>query len=492
MQRDTNRLIQEYQKRNKFPIAVQAYVDSLTPVQQQMFVHPARFKAAHSGRRAGKTHLGRVVALQAAGENPGDFIPIFERTATCAAARVMWRELRRDNLTWSLGLKFNETTKVVTCPNGSQIGIVGVDKIDETEKVRGDHHPVVIVDEAGTFRPAVLTTLYREAIRPALIDTKGSLWMIGTPNAACLGPFHDACMPESGFEVFAWDMRDNPYIKDADAEIESILKEYGWTWQTPAFRREILGEWAFDGSNLVYDFRSPQNIEKPPDTIDAYVIGIDLGWKDDTAIVVLGFHRHHTEKIWVVAAWKEPELTVFEIAQHVREFAAHYEPDAIVCDTGGLGKTLVEEMRRRHGLPIEAAEKVKKNASIELLNSDLRTDKLAFAPDLTELYQELRTLQWAPMKFRSDVRRIAEGCDDHLADAMLYAWRRAYHWVNERLPSRVPAMHDPRYEEYLLEQQTQLYHQPNVRADDAKAADEELHWPTDDRADPFADDWGME
>lgn len=484
MQRSTARLLREYQRRNVFPLSVQRYVSSLTPVQQRMFLHPGRFKAAHSGRRAGKTHLGRVVALDAAANNPGDFIPIFERTATCAAARVMWRELRRDNLRWKLGLKFNETTKVVTCSNGAQIGIVGVDKIDETEKVRGDHHPVVIVDEAGTFRPAVLTTLYREAIRPALIDTKGSLWMIGTPNASCLGPFHDACLPESSFDVFAWDMRDNPHIKDAESEIESILKEYGWTWQTPAFRREILGEWCFDGSNLVYDFRPSHNIEVPPDTIDAYVIGIDLGWKDDTAIVVLGFHRHHTEKIWVVAAWKEPELTVFEIAQHVRDFAAKYEPDAIVCDTGGLGKTLVEEMRRRHALPIEAAEKVKKNAAIELLNSDFRTQRLAIAPGLDDLFKELRTLQWAPLKFQSDVRKIAEGCDDHLADGMLYGWRRAYHWINERTTPAIPSMTDPRYEAYLLQQQEQM-HQARSQTTPDEDSHDELEWPTNPTEDEY-------
>jgi len=404
----------------------------------------------------------------------------------------MWRELRRDNLNWNLGLKFNETTKVVSCPNGSQIGLIGVDKIDETEKVRGDHHPVVIVDEAGTFRPAVLTTLYREAIRPALIDTLGGLWMIGTPNASCLGPFHDACLPGSAFKVFAWDMRDNPYIKDAESEITAILKENGWDWTTPAFRREILGEWCFDGSNLVYEFVPSRNIEEPPDTIDAYVVGIDLGWKDDTAIVVLGFHRHHTEKIWVVEAWKEKELTVFEIAQHVRDFATRYEPDAIVCDTGGLGKTLVEEMRRRHALPIEAAEKVKKNAAIELLNSDLRTQKLSFDGKLNDLFEELRTLQWAPMKFRSDVRKIAEGCDDHLADAMLYAWRRAYHWVNERRPNEVPAMHDPKYEEYLFQQQVSLHQQPGARPDGEKdAQDDELQWPTPPRDDPAEEDFGF-
>ena len=150
-------------------------------------------------------------------------------------------------------------------------------------------------------------------------------------------------------------------------------------------------------------------------------------------------------------------------------------------------------MRRRHALPIEAAEKVKKNAAIELLNSDLRTQKLSFAEELNDLFEELRTLQWAPLKFRSDVRKIAEGCDDHLADAMLYAWRRAYHWVNERLPNAVPEMHDPRYEEYLLEQQTQLHHQPRLRSDEAKQqADEELQWPSPDRDDPFEEDWGTQ
>lgn len=482
-------LMREVQRRQVFPKAVDRYVASLTPVQQEVFLHPTRFKTVHAGRRAGKTHLGRVAVLYYASRNPGEFIPIFERSSTCAAARVMWTELRRDNDKWNLGLRFNETLKIVTCPNGAKIGLIGCDKLDETEKARGDKHPFVLVDEAGTFRPRVLLTLYRDVIRPSLVDLRGSLMMVGTPNTSCLGPFHDACQPGSAFTVWTWDMRDNPYIPDAQAEMDAVLLENHWDLLNPTFQREWLGMWVFDGTNLVYKFDPILNLEDPPDDLDCFIMGLDLGWVDDTAIVVLGFNRHKGDKIWVVDAYKRPEMDATDIAEMVHAFAEKYNPDAIVGDTGGLGKTLVQELNRRHGLGIKAAEKTKKNAFIEIMNGDFRKLKLMVATHLLELCTELRTVQWAVLKFKSDVRKIAEGCDDHLSDGLVYAWREACHWIAEPERKKIPPMESIEYEEYMQEQQELQYEerQRELAADvDGLVPESERVWQHE-LPDPFGE-----
>ncbi len=484
-------LLAELAKRTAFPRAVQKYSAGLFRHQKQVLAADPRFAAVHAGRRSGKTHLGRVRAVIAAAEHPGSFVPIFERTSTCAAARVMWRGLKRDSDQYGLGLKFGEVLKIADCPNGSRIGIIGVDKLDELEKARGDAWPFALVDEAGGFRPYVLAGLNRDVIRPALTDMRGSQWQIGTPNPTCSGPFHDACTnDDNAYEVFSWDMRDNPHIPDAVGEMRAVRKEYGWTETDPTYRREWLGEWCFSFDAQVYAYdRDRNDCDIVPDTLEQYVVGIDLGFIDSTAVVVLGFHGGSDPRIWVVESYKEAKLIPSAVGELVQEYVQEYDPIAIVGDTGGLGRSLVEEMRQRFGIPIKAAEKTKKLAFIELLNGDMRSGRMQIQSQSNEdLITELRLLQWEPDSRLPGRRwRVSQACDDHLTDAMLYAWREAKHWISETLPEKPVAPGHPAFEDQLEAEMEEAFR----RSHQAEDSDEEwdtLHQDADRDYEPWDDD----
>ena len=429
------------------------YAAGLFPKQKEVLAADARYTAVHAGRRSGKTHLGRVRAMIAAAEHPGCFIPIYERTSTCAAARVMWSGLKQDSATYALGLKFAEVNHVAECPNGAKIGIVGVDKLDELDKARGDRHPFALVDEAGSFRPYVLTSLVRDVIRPALADLAGSLWQIGTPNPTCSGPFFNACtLDDTPYRVWHWTMLENPHIPDAAGEMAAVRGEYGWGDQDPVYRREWLGEWAHSSEAQVYAYGERNDCDLLPDDLDQFVVGIDIGYIDSTAVVVLGFHGSgKDDRIWVVDSYKQDKLIPSAVAELVQAYVDDYEPIAIVCDTGGLGRAITEEMRQRYAIPIKAAEKPRKNATIELINGDLRAGRLLIEPKANaDLCQELRQLQWDPDS-RVPGRRwkISLACDDHLADAMLYAWREAKHWCRLSADAPITDPADPRYEDKI-------------------------------------------
>ena len=47
----------------------------------------------------------------------------------------------------------------------------------------------------------------------------------------------------------------------------------------------------------------------------------------------------------------------------------------IVMDEGAGGKKMAEEMRRQHSIPVEPAEKQRKQETVEFLNDALRTGK---------------------------------------------------------------------------------------------------------------------
>ena len=97
----------------------------------------------------------------------------------------------------------------------------------------------------------------------------------------------------------------------------------------------------------------------------------------------------------------------------------------MVCDEGGLGKSMVEEMRRRYALPIKPAEKRQKHAYIQYFNDGLQTNRILFHPG-SPILDEWDLLQWHENRTKEDPR-----FENHLSDAALYGWRECRHWLYE-------------------------------------------------------------
>ena len=56
--------------------------------------------------------------------------------------------------------------------------------------------------------------------------------------------------------------------------------------------------------------------------------------------------------------------------------ATKYGVTKMVMDEGALGKKAAEEMRRRHLIPVQPAEKNRKQETVGFLNDALRTKRL--------------------------------------------------------------------------------------------------------------------
>lgn len=187
------------------------------------------------------------------------------------------------------------------------------------------------------------------------------------------------------------------------------------------------GLWIRDDQGLVYKFNGGLNrvslsfadIEAHPEERAKwrFILGIDYGFNDDCAFVVIGWREHET-KVYVIESFKETEMTPSDAAQKAKSLEQRYKFDAIVGDTGGLGKGYAEEARNRFHIPITPAEKNNKRGYIDLLNGALKNRELLLLPGNDALEKEWNVLPW-------DERREKEspGFANHLADATLYAWR---------------------------------------------------------------------
>jgi Terminase RNaseH-like domain len=437
-----NRLLAEKVRREAFPRAVDAFLETLFDAQRALVHSPAKRKLSHAGRRSGKTRAFVARGVKAARDFPGQTIPVFERTLTCVAAQTFWSGLIELDTTYKLGLDFHHTYKSATFRNGAVIQIMGADTLEACDKARGGKFPVAFVDEAGTFRSKVLEYLVTEVLEPASIDYDGEILVGGTPNPTMSGWFYESATYglERGWEVHHSTLLDNPTL-GPDELTDPILRRrwreqwladlrqrYGWTIHTPRYVREYEGRWAVTGDDYVYPFSRALNIvsELPARPADAwtYALSIDLGFNDPSAFVVWG-RVDGDPTSYVVESYEQTHLIPSAVAAHVERLRDRYAFRAIVCDTGGYGKAVAEEMRQRFGLPIKAAAKRDKLVYLEFVAGELRAGRIKVLRGANvELIDDLCNLAWNDERTDS-----SPGSRDHLPDAFLYGEREISSWT---------------------------------------------------------------
>jgi hypothetical protein len=427
-------------------------VGRLFKQQADFVLDRARRKSALCPRRSGKSYSCLVLMCRTALTRPNAIIKYICLTRG-QAKKNLWKHLKAFNDEFELGLKFHETNLTATFPNGSEIEFLGGETRQECEKCRGQQFDLIVIDEGKSFQADILEELIEEILSPALSDRFGVLVMIGTPGNILAGPFYEATSDYDPTDELQLRRAQKPR---AYAAIELFKKnKWKWNWSfhswstkhnvamphiwedaleqkenrnipdnDPAWLREWMGQWCPSDSLMVYAFSSELNTyhgELPEGHEWQYLLGLDLGYNDSTAIVVAAFSDTH-DQMYQVYEYKAPELTFAQILRQVQRVQKLF-PDlnAMIADTGGLGKTIVESLKE-HGLGFEAAEKRDKLDHIELVNSDLRGGKIKLLPD-SSLAAEMKLLQWTDKTYKKENK----GTDNHCCDAFLYLIRYAYH-----------------------------------------------------------------
>lgn len=398
----------------------------------------AKRKVWCCGRRAGKTR-GLAVGLLAKIREP-PFSNVFYLTLTLKnAKRIIWSELKRLNDLFALGGEPNESEGYLRFPSlGADVHLYlgGVKDATEIEKLRGVSGKLYVVDEVQAMPQRVLVPLLKDVIRPALLDYQGELWLSGTPGALRAGYFWDVDQGRlaNAWEHHSWTVRDNVRLParvagaSIDAILAEILRENAWTPDDPTFRREYLGEWVEDTGALVFRLTSANHYDTLPDGGRwRYVMGVDLGFEDADALAVLGW-REHERIVYLVEEATYRKSGVTELAERIGELYRKYKPHRLVADFGGLGKKIGEEIRSRHGLPMEPADKARKLEHIELLNDAFRRGHfMCRAPG--PFAEDCAIVQWDQDAKARGIRKIAEDYHSDITDAVLYAYRAAMAWL---------------------------------------------------------------
>lgn len=406
--------------------------------QQKEFINDkSKLKAALCSRRAGKTHCGGAYLALTAVKRPGT-ISVYIALTRKSAKRIMWGTLKEIFIKSGCytGTKWNNSELVVELPNGSQIYLTGASDEDDKETLRGNKYALVLVDECASFK-SHFQEMLDEVIEPALIDLNGTLALLGTPSAACVGHFYDATTSSDlGYSVHHWTIHDNPFIPNARGWLENRMLQKKWTKNHPVYLREWCGRWVKSADSLVYKFDENKNTykrsERPQELY--FVLGVDFGWDDKNAFCVVGFHPKEPH-VYVCETYAKGEMLIEQTAQKIKDLQAFYGGFVkMVVDTGGLGKQISQELIARHSLAVEPADKLGKQAFIELVNSDFNEEKVKVPIDDRSFIDEMHLLQW-------DESKPGKRCEDsrfenHRCDAFLYAYKEAKHYLFRPEPKK--------------------------------------------------------
>ena len=458
----TRILLEEYAKRQAVAAGqaalIQRIEDEMFPQQVAFARDKNRFKAVLGSRRAGKTEMWVRIATIAALQNPRMLIRIWHssrlRAKSMVWASFQWLHGRHD-----IEVVTNETELSITFENGAVIQLVGADKDKEAQKKRGDKTCLEIILEAQNFG-SFLRSMIEDVISPSLLDVLGTLCIEGTPGALCQGVWYEISgddavsrrwMSKNGeWSCHRWTLLDNPHLPHARTELENIKKRKRWADDNPTYLREYCGVWVNDLTALFYKFDLVRNTftlneVQPWGPGWQHALGWDLGFRDDMALVVWGWHDDY-EELYEVFSWSKPGALAAEVMEQIDKVTKTLNLNLIhqVADTGGGGKMYVEEVMSRYTQRFEPAKKTDKYDHVRLFNDELLTGHIKLrlnSPLQLEMAGLMRDPDWPDPDKPDKPPTEAANCPNHCCDASLYSFRACWHYVKTPEPVKKPARH---------------------------------------------------
>lgn len=405
--------------------------DHLFQEQLAFVKDPSPNKVAVCSRRAGKTTACAADMVYTCINEPGT-TSLYITLSRSSAKKIIWKELRELNRNYKLEGVESISELSITFPNQSVLYLSGAKDASEIEKFRGMALRLVYIDEAQSFR-AYIKELIDDALSAALMDYSGTLNLIGTPGPIPTGFFHDAYTNAQGtWSKHHWTFWSNNFItlksnKTHQQMLDRELKRRGVTADDPSIQREYFGRFTLDSDSLLIHYSKEINhYEMLPSILPGkwnYIMGIDLGFDDADAIAVIAW-SDIDPCTYLVEEKVVAQQGLTELVEQIEVFRKKYDISKIVIDQGGLGKKLAEEMRRRHHIPVEAADKARKMETIAFLNDALRTKRFKATSD-SKFAQDSYLVEIDKDKSTSDKIVVSKTYHSDIIDAVLYAFKES-------------------------------------------------------------------
>lgn len=290
-----------------------------------------RFICAAVARRTGKTYISNIIG-QLVALVPNSHVLIISPNYSLSQISF---DLQRSLIKYFdlEVVKDNSKDKVIELSNGSTIRM---GSINQADSVVGRSYNLIIFDECAIS--ATGEDAFNVQLRPTLdvVDAHGNemskVLFISTPRGKnnWFSRFYDRGFDDqygSWASVHAT-YKDNPRASEADIE------EARLSCSRNEFRQEYLADfcvfqgqvWPFDSEKCVQDLSELDISEME------VIMGIDVGLRDPTAVVVIAYDWE-TENFYVVADYLNGDATTSTHASKVKAFEEKYGVDLIYIDS---------------------------------------------------------------------------------------------------------------------------------------------------------------
>lgn len=441
---------------------VATLIGALMAVQATFVSDTSRFKSLRCPRRAGKTmSVASDICISAESLPDGRLLYVTQTIGTAEdliinSPRTGISAIGRD---FDLGIKYNKKYHKAFWPNGCELKLAGASDHNAIEKLRGDALDGVWIDEAGTLGYEILERLVSDILEPRLMDRNGKIIMTGTPGYQEKGLFFDVTpnMPDEDsvlvakfegeprqderWSMHSWTLAENTKAPELWERAQRKIQQRGWSMSDPHVQREYLGLWATDTSNRIFRVDFSNCVYKtyhdgmyglPPDHMWNFVMGIDFGYRHDTAFVVVAY-SDSCPIAYQCYEFSQAEMTIEQIANQITHIQNTFgEMQAIVGDFGQNGRVIAESINAQYGFNIQRADKKDKMDHVEIVDNDLHHGRVKL-----QTHGMLRQ-QMEMWIYDRTGKKEARDQQDHLIDAFIYTIIHCHHHFWSEKERKVP------------------------------------------------------
>lgn len=365
-----------------------------------------RFIVGCLSRRTGKTIAANIIAA---------IVALFPNTNIL----VICPNYSLANISWDLQIKYfqqmgiklakcNVRDREIVTEHGSMVKLASADRADSAV---GRSYDLIIFDEAALHEKG--KDVFDIALRPTLDKVTSKCLFISTPRGDnYFKEFYDRGFSQ---DFPSWISLHSTY-RDNPRAVESDILEAKKSMSVAKFSQEYEAMFtSFEGQAFLTfdDDNITDHLDYP---FYEYVLGVDVGFRDPTACVVLGLYKDDdgiTNAV-CVETWQEVGRSTAAIAEMLRRTIDKWEAECVYIDAAAA-QTKYDLAEIYDITCINAQKSIIEGVSFMNMLIDSKRLKILNQCDL--LITSLRNIQWDT---KSEREKLVHNKYIHLIDALRY------------------------------------------------------------------------
>lgn len=366
-----------------------------------------RFIMGCLSRRTGKTIAANVIA---------SIVALFPNTNIL----IICPNYSLANISWDLQTKYfqkmgiqltksNVRDREMVTEHGSMVKLASADRADSAV---GRSYDLIIFDEAALHENG--KDVFDIALRPTLDKITSKCLFISTPRGEnYFKEFYDR-----GFsDAFpSWISIHSTYADNPRA-IASDIEEARRSMSVAKFAQEYEAKFTtFEGQAfLTFDENNVTNhIDYP---FYEFVLGVDIGFRDPTACVVLGLWKDEANitQAVCVESWEEVGRSTAVIAAKLRETINKWNAECVYIDAAAAQTKY--DLAEIYDISCINAQKAIIEG-VSFMNMLIDSNRLVILDECVLLIQALRNITWDT---KAEREKLVHNRYIHLIDALRYA-----------------------------------------------------------------------